>query len=176
MVGLDSALGVLAEEMVGMGHRFLIVIDNPAYNLGFWQKASGLAVKWEMPQYRTGDQGNNYHIFPGNTVYENIKLQRAISPASRIVQTWLELTASNAVPLSGALVLQNNLGLPIMEWRLYEFFPVAWNVGEFSTRRGQGRHGDLGTRPHRIPQRPDCGRGRTGQLPDLNGITHPMKG
>jgi phage tail-like protein len=131
-VDLDSALGTLAESTVGMAHRFFIVIDNPAYNLGFWQKASGLSVRWELARYRAGDEGNEFRIYPGTTKYEPIKLSRAVSPASTIVQAWLSATSSNATPLSGAIQLVNHLSIPIMQWRLYQFFPVAWQINEFN--------------------------------------------
>lgn len=129
---LDAALGTLAESIVGMAHRFFIVIDNPAYNLGFWQKASGLSVRWELAQYRVGDEGNEHWIYPGTTKYDPIKLSRAVSPASTIVQAWLSATSANATPLSGAIQLVNHLSVPIMQWRLYQFFPVSWQINEFN--------------------------------------------
>jgi phage tail-like protein len=132
MTELDPMLGTIAEDLVAMAHRFLVLIDNPAYNLGFWQKASGLTVRWEMCNYRVGDQGNEFWIYPGTTKYENIKLMRAVSPASTVVQSWLAATSAHAQPLTGAIQLLDNLGIPVMQWRLYQFFPVAWQVGEFN--------------------------------------------
>jgi phage tail-like protein len=132
VVSLESALGTLAEATVGMAHRFVIVIDNPAYNLGFWQKAAGLSVRWEMCRYQTGDEGNEFWLYPGTTKYENIKLSRAVSPASTIVQMWLAATSAQAQPLTGAIHLLNSVGAPIMQWRLYQFYPVAWQIDEFN--------------------------------------------
>ncbi|MCU1658962.1 MAG: hypothetical protein JWO57_3618 [Pseudonocardiales bacterium] len=131
-MGIDSVLGAMANETVSMAHRFLMLIDNPAYNLGFWQKASGLTVKWETCTYRTGDQGNEFWVYPSVTKYENIKLQRAISPASGAVQAWLSSTSANALPLSGCIQLLDNIGVPIMQWRLWQFYPVGWQVAEFN--------------------------------------------
>lgn len=126
-----------AEGMFGMSHHFMIVIDNPSYDLGYWQKASGLGVKWSICSYRSGDQGNDFYIYPGNTQYENIQLTRPISPASNTTQAWLSATSSHMVPLSGAIVLCASMGVPIITWRLYQFFPVSWRIAEFTAETGK---------------------------------------
>jgi phage tail-like protein len=131
-MSLDSMLGTIASDTVGMAHRFLVILDNPAYNLGFWQKASGLSVKWETCQYRTGDAGNEYWVYPGVTKYENIKLQRAVSIASNTVQAWLSATSTNPMPMTGSIQLVDQIGVPIMQWTLNQCFPVGWQIGEFN--------------------------------------------
>lgn len=128
-----GAVAQAALDMFGMSHRFMIAIDNPTYDLGFWQKASGLAVKWENIRYQVGDQGNEFWIYPGTTKYENIKLTRPVSPASNVTQAWLAATSMHMMPLSGAVMLCGSMGVPIITWRLYQFFPVAWSVGEFTS-------------------------------------------
>jgi phage tail-like protein len=132
MSSFGSALGRMVDDTLAMSHHFIILIDNPAYNLGFWQRASGLSVKWDTCTYRLGNQGNEFWIYPGTTKYENIKLSRAASPASTVVQQWLAATSANAQPLSGMVQLVGALSIPIMQWRLYQFFPVSWSVSEFS--------------------------------------------
>jgi phage tail-like protein len=132
-----AAAGALTEGLFGMTHSFLIVIDNPTYDLGYWHKASGLTVKWETCRYQAGDQGNEYWIYPGTTKYENIKLTRPISPTSNVTQAWLSSTSANMMPLSGAIMLCAAMGIPIITWRLYQFFPVSWQVGEFTAETGK---------------------------------------
>jgi phage tail-like protein len=127
-----AAAQAFAEDVFGMSHHFIIVIDNPTYDLGSWQKASGLTVKWEVCRYQAGDQGNEFWIYPGTTKYENIKLTRPVSPTSNVTQAWLSATSSNMAPLSGAIMLCGSMGIPIITWRLYQFFPVSWQVGEFT--------------------------------------------
>jgi phage tail-like protein len=126
-----------AEGLFGMSHRFIIVIDNPVYDLGYWQKASGLTVKWDVCKYRAGDQGNEFWIYPGNTQYENIQLTRPVSPASNVTQAWLSATSSYMMPLSGAIMLCSSMGVPIMTWRLYQFFPANWKINEFTAETGK---------------------------------------
>jgi phage tail-like protein len=120
------------EDLFGMSHHFIVVIDNPTYDLGSWQKASGLSVTWDIATYRAGDQGNEYWIYPGVSKYQNIKLTRPVSPSSNITQAWLSATSANMMPLSGAILLCGSMGIPLITWRLYQFFPVSWQVGEFT--------------------------------------------
>ena len=132
-----SGAQAYAEGLFGMSHRFIIVIDNPAYDLGYWQKVSGLSVKWDVCKYRAGDQGNEFWIYPGNTTYDNIQLTRPISPASNATQAWLSATSSHMMPLSGAIMLCASMGVPIVTWRLYQFFPVSWRISEFTAETGK---------------------------------------
>jgi phage tail-like protein len=129
---MASQAQAFIDDFFGMSHHFIIIIDNPAYDLGFWQKASGLTVKWDICSYRGGDAGNEFWIYPGLTKYENIRLTRPISPASNVTQAWLTATSANMQPQSGAIVLCAPMGIPIMTWRLYQFFPVSWQVSEFT--------------------------------------------
>lgn len=134
---IANAAGAYAEGLFGMSHRFIIVIDKTTYNLGYWQKASGLSVTWHICDYRAGDQGNEFWIYPGTTTYENIRLTRPISPASNITQAWLSATSANMTPLSGAIMLCASMGVPIITWQLYQFFPVKWQVDELTAETGK---------------------------------------
>jgi phage tail-like protein len=139
-MGMGAIAGTaqaFAEGLFGMSHCFLVVIDNPTYDLGYWHKASGLTVKWDIARYQAGDQGNEFWIYPGATKYENIKLTRPISPTSNVTQAWLSATSSNMLPLSGAIMLCASMGVPVITWRLYQFFPVSWQVGEFTAAEGK---------------------------------------
>lgn len=132
-----STAEAYADGIFGMTHRFIVVIDNPTYDLGYWQKASGLSVTWATCRYQAGDQGNEFWLYPGTTTYENIKLTRPISPASNVTQAWLSATSANMMPLSGAIMLCASMGVPVITWRLYQFFPVNWQVGEFTAENGR---------------------------------------
>lgn len=121
----------LFSGVVSMNHRFAVSIDRSQYDLGSWASASGLSVRWNVAEYKVGDQPNNSWILPGTTKYENIKLRRAACSDSATVQTWLQSTSMSPQPLSGSVQLIDWLGFPVVEWRLYEFFPVGWSIAEF---------------------------------------------
>ena len=124
-------------ETFGMSYRFMVIIDNPTYDLGFWQKVSGLTVTWDVSQYRAGDQGNDFWIYPGPTKYTNIKLTRPVSPTSNVTQAWLTATSNKMQPQSGVIMLCATMGIPIIKWVLYNVFPVSWQVGEFTAETGK---------------------------------------
>jgi phage tail-like protein len=117
--------------LVGMSHRFTVLIDNASYTFGDWSKVTGLTVSWNQIEYRVGDRGNQVWYFPGTTKYEPITLSRAAGPYSRIVQQWLKQTSVNPQPQSGIVQLVDYVGSPIVQWRLNEFFPIAWSVEQF---------------------------------------------
>jgi phage tail-like protein len=124
-------------ETLGMSYRFMLAIDNPVYDLGFWQKVSGLTVTWDIAAVRAGDQGNDFWIYPGQSKYTNIKLTRPISPTSNVTQAWLSKTSNAMQPQSGAIMLCAAMGIPIIKWVLYNLFPVSWQVGEFTAETGK---------------------------------------
>jgi phage tail-like protein len=121
-----NARGLLTQ--VSMSHRFVVLLDNSTYDLGTWYRVSGLQVKWKPCEYRVGDKGNQFWVLPGNTEYQNIKLSRAACADSQIVQAWLASTSLNPVPHSGVIMLMSYGGIPVVHWRLNEFFPISWSI------------------------------------------------
>lgn len=132
---LTSALDALTT--VGMSHRFTVLIDNFTYDIGDWSKVTGLSVSWQQVEHRVGEYGNRIWIYPGATKYEPITLSRAASAYSLFVQLWLAQTSNNPQPQSGSIQLVNYLNVPIVQWRLNEFFPIAWSVESFDANGGK---------------------------------------
>jgi phage tail-like protein len=121
---------------VGLAHHFVVSIDNAVYDFGSWSRAAGLSVKWDVCEYRTGDQGNAVQVYPGQTRYERIKLSRAACPDSATVQQWLAGTSLDCAPLSGAIHMMTYgpaAFVPIVSWVLREFFPVGWSITDFES-------------------------------------------
>lgn len=125
--GLEQLTG-----QVGMSHRYVIDIDKSSYQLGSWSKAAGLGVSWQKLTYRPGN-ATHETIVPGNVSYPNISLSRAAGADSGRVQDWLVSVTRARQPLSGAIYLMDFLGLPIVTWRLNEFFPIGWRLSEFDS-------------------------------------------
>ena len=144
MDGLQSLAGVAGQVQdslesltIGMSHHYAILIDNIMYHFGDWSRAAGLSVSWQQLEYRNGEQGNYAEFLPGLTKYEPITLSRAAGPYSRVVQHWLSQTLKKPKPQSGTIQLVNFVGLPIVEWRLAEFFPIAWSIESFDASGGR---------------------------------------
>jgi phage tail-like protein len=108
-----------------------VLIDNYKYHFGDWAKATGLSVSWKQIEHRVGSKGNHAWLFPGTTHYEPITLSRSAGPGSRIVQGWLAQTSKKPQPQSGVIQLLGVAGIPLVSWRLSEFFPIAWSIESF---------------------------------------------
>src|SRR5438067_894902 len=78
------------QTKIGLANRFLVTVDPGKFSLGSFQKAEGLDVTWDMPDYRAGDGGNQRWFFPANTKYQSVKLMRAVSDDSKSVREWLD--------------------------------------------------------------------------------------
>jgi len=128
---VQQAGNIAANLMVGMSHRYSVLIDNVAYHFGDWSRVTGLSVSWQQIEHRVGDKGNQIWLYPGTTKYEQITLSRAAGPYSRVVQYWLTQTSKNPQPQSGTIQLVDFVGMPLIQWRLSEFFPIAWSVESF---------------------------------------------
>lgn len=122
---------------LGMSHHYAVLIDNVQYHFGDWAKVTGLTVNWQQIEYRVGDQGNNVWLLPGTTKYEPITLSRAAGPYSRMVQHWLSQTSKNPVSQSGTIQLVDFAGVPMVQWRLAEFFPIGWSIDSFDAGGGK---------------------------------------
>jgi phage tail-like protein len=138
MDGLQSLTGIAGQVQdslesltIGMSHHYAVLIDNIKYHFGDWSRAAGLSVSWQQLEHREATPGNYVEYLPGLTKYEPITLSRAAGPYSRVVQHWLSQTSKNPQPQSGTIQLVNFLGTPIVEWRLSEFFPIAWSIESF---------------------------------------------
>jgi phage tail-like protein len=128
---VSGGSGLTGTSMIGMNHRYAVSIDNLAYDVGDWSKVTGLSVSWQQVEHRVGEYGNQLWIYPGTTKYEPITLSRAAGPYSRLVQAWLAQTSKNPKPQSGVIQLLDSTGQPVINWRMSEFFPIAWSVDSF---------------------------------------------
>jgi phage tail-like protein len=138
MSELQSLAGYAGQAMdsmesltIGMSHHYAVLIDNVKYHFGDWSRAAGLSVSWQQLEHREGDGGNYVQYVPGATKYEPITLSRAAGPYSRVVQYWLSQTSKKPQLQSGTIQLVNFVGMPMVQWRLAEFFPIGWSIESF---------------------------------------------
>src|SRR2546428_5314391 len=86
-------------DIVGMSHKFVVTVG--LFVLGSWSKVSGLAVKWDLAEYRVGNS-DEYFKFAGVPKFERLKLSRAAAlSSSTMVQQWLETSAQSGGAPSG---------------------------------------------------------------------------
>jgi phage tail-like protein len=129
-LGAISKMSEMLTGQVGMSHRFVVRIDNGSYDLGSWTKVSGLKVNWQRCSYRSSGK-NDEQICAGNISYQNIRLARAACSDSAAVQKWLTETSRARQTLSGAVFMLDFVGLPVIQWKLKQFFPIGWDITDF---------------------------------------------
>jgi phage tail-like protein len=125
---------------IGLANRFHVVIEPGSYDWGSWQKAEGLDVTWDMPDYRAGDAGNARWFFPANTKYTSVKLIRAACDDSKKVREWLD---SNSFHFDKSrcqvtIKLYDSTGLNIvLDWELRNAIPKKWQINSMDAGASQ---------------------------------------
>lgn len=120
------------QTKIGLANRFLVTVDPGKYSLGSFQKAEGLDVTWDMPDYRAGDGGNQRWFFPANTKYTSVKLIRAVSDDSLKVRQWLDsnsFTFATARSLVTIELFDSTGKAPaLLSWVLRNAQPKKWSI------------------------------------------------
>jgi phage tail-like protein len=114
----------------GMAHKFILTAGSTG--LGAWTKVSGLAVTWDLAEYRVGNS-DSYYKYGGIPKFSKLKLQRALdTTAANATKTWLtEVQTTGGRPSEGSLKMCNSAGRSFFEWKLKELFPSSWSISEF---------------------------------------------
>src|SRR5262245_27276889 len=119
-------------DLMGMAHRFHVVINPANRSLGTWAKASGLEVKWDVPEYRSGEDWNYVWTFPGITKYQTIKLERAVvAKDTKEVKKWLDETALTYKSHEITITVYDAHGEASADWTCVSAFPSKWSVVQF---------------------------------------------
>lgn len=128
------------QSRIGLANRFKVTVIPGDYDLGSWQKAEGLDVTWDMPEYRAGDAGNARWFFPANTKYQSVKLLRAACEDSASVRDWLNKNSFNfdKSRVSVTIKLYDSSGSKVViEWELRNAQPKKWSVNSMDAGASQ---------------------------------------
>lgn len=127
------------QSKIGLANRFAVAIDPGGWNLGSWQKAEGLDVTWDMPEYRAGDAGNQRWFFPANTKYQSVKLHRAACGDTQIVAAWLKKNSHTYTESRSevAITLLDSAASPIHTWVLHNAIPKKWGLNSMDAGASQ---------------------------------------
>jgi phage tail-like protein len=128
------------QTKIGLANRFLVSIVPDGWSLGSWQKAEGLDVTWDMPDYRAGDGANQRWFFPGNTKYSSVKLIRAACDDSKLVRDWLNQNSFNFDKSRSNVKIQlfDSTGAHVvLEWELRQAQPKKWSVNNMDAGASQ---------------------------------------
>jgi phage tail-like protein len=129
------------QSLIGLANRFGVkVVDQSQYDLGSWQKCEGLDVTWDVPDYRSGDGGNQRWFFPANTKYTTVKLMRAAtSKDSEAVRTWLTANSWTQAQTRGiiTITLYDSTATKIIDWELKNALPRKWSINSMDAGASQ---------------------------------------
>jgi phage tail-like protein len=120
---------------IGLALRFHVTLDGK--DLGYWSKADGLDVKWDLCEFRAGDAGNHRWYYPGAATYKNVTLTRAVSvKGAAEVLSWLKTVSFDSVKSNGVIRLLDTANKHVAEWVLEEVLPVHWTGPQFDAKAG----------------------------------------
>lgn len=120
-------------DLRGESSKFVVQFDDSSYDLGAWSKVSGLGVKWDPIEYRTGNFSRAWSG-PGVAKYSTISLSRATCFDSQAVQDWLAETTREPKVFSGAIKLLTPIGIALCEWTLEQFIPIGWKLADLDSK------------------------------------------
>lgn len=109
----------------GLGLRFLVNIDGRSF--GNWQKCDGLAVEYDVHEYKEGGENGFVHRLPGRVNYPNVKLTRPIDSDSASVSAWVASLQIRMVPSTAQISVLDPAGVSVASWTLTGVYPVRWS-------------------------------------------------
>ena len=126
--GLEQLTG-----QVGMSHRYVIDIDRSLYQLGLL--VQGVGSRRQLAEAHLPGRGarRTRRSCRATSATRTSASSRAAGADSGRVQEWLVTVTRARQPLSGAIYLVDFLGMPVVTWRLNEFFPIGWRLSEFDS-------------------------------------------
>jgi len=127
-----AGFGLGSYPSLGMNMRFSVSIDG--LDLGHWSACKGLNVKLGFKRIEQGGDYTHRPAVPERIEYQPVTLERAVNRRdSFVLQVWLQAYISqwNSIyrpPLTSVVIRLLDYQLKdVMQWRLNEAFPSAWN-------------------------------------------------
>jgi phage tail-like protein len=113
----------MAENALAL--RFKVVIDGFG-SLGDWTKCDGIAVEYDVMEYREGGENGFVHRLPGRAKYQNIKLTRPIDRYSLLVAKWVATIEGSFHRQTAEITVLDLAGDTVASWNLIGAYPAKW--------------------------------------------------
>ncbi len=128
-----TSTSISPTDHVGLTTRFLVTIDG--FGLGGWAKCDGLAVTFELQQYKPLGHNDYVPVLPNRVVYPTITLTRAITKESApAVMQWLSKMAGKGAGATAEITLLNPHREKVTSWKLKGVYPVKWKGPSLDAR------------------------------------------
>ena len=139
----------MSDHPTGQSLRFRVKLDGGA-DLGNWSKCDGLAVEYEIVEYKEGGENAYIHRIPGRAKYQNIKLTRPLNQDTKKVTAWIASLRVAVERQTAEISALDSEGKAIATWNLDGVSRQMERA--FAGRRQQpGGNRVAGTGPQRIP-------------------------
>ncbi len=94
--------------------------------LGVWTKVDGLAMEYQVTEYREGGVNAYTHKLIGPAKFSNLRLSRPVDMTSPLLMTWLASNQIAVKPQTMAVTAMTAAGDDITTWSLVGVVPVKW--------------------------------------------------
>lgn len=110
----------------GLVLRFAVTVDNHK-SLGNWSKCEGLAVEYDIFEYREGGQNGFVHRLPGRRKYQNVKLTRPLDKGSTEIADWLSKIGGPHLGATAQIRVLDGAGQTVASWQLTDVYLAKWS-------------------------------------------------
>ncbi len=104
---------------------YSVTIDG-LISLGTWTKVDGLAMEYQVTEYREGGVNGYMHKIIGPAKFTNLRLSRPVDMTSPMLMTWLMSNQIMIKPQTMAVTAMTAAGDSITTWSLVGVVPVKW--------------------------------------------------
>jgi phage tail-like protein len=108
----------------GISVFFSVTVDS--FDLGDWTKMSGLGMAITTDDRPESAMNFFQHHLPKHMTYDEITLERPISPESGAVIAWISAYHMLPIPTAGQIQCLDQSGTVLMSWDMFGVTPVSW--------------------------------------------------
>ena len=126
-----------------VSYRFMVQILGPQgpADYGF-QEVSGFKATIDTEAYTEGGENRFQHQLPVKKSYEPLVLKRGVALSGSLLNTWCKASVLTAIdaPLTMfnvILMLQNEMGLPILTWTFVNAYPTSFETSTLDAQKGE---------------------------------------
>ncbi|QIL74981.1 phage tail protein [Hymenobacter sp. HDW8] len=117
----------------GFYYRVEFGISKNKHDTGF-QSVSGLAVEYEMEEYREGGENRFTHKLPVRTKYAELVLKRGMLTDSDVIRWCLAAFRDRDFqPRDLNIILLNEKSEPLRAWIIAQAIPKKWQISDLNS-------------------------------------------
>lgn len=108
----------------GISVFFSVTVDS--FDLGDWTKMSGIGMQISTTDRAESAMNFFQHHLPAHMMYDEVSLERPISPETGTVMAWISAYHLLPIPTAGQIQCLDQSGSVLMSWSMFGVTPVSW--------------------------------------------------